>query len=83
MKNIVKGMEHYGWSWWQTGGNCTAYGYEFKDGRTLMLTSLVDELGVPSKWWNEAIVIGLYDSDGDWIEDYEFSSVNEFINEWV
>lgn len=83
MKNINEGMEYYGWSWWQTGGNCTAYGYVFEDGRTLMLTSLEDELGVPTRWWNEAIVIGLYDPDGDWIEDYEFSSVNEFINAWI
>lgn len=86
-------MAHLGWYEWQTGGGCTAYGYNLPDGgpfnspnwdgRYLLLTDL-GGCEMPTRW-DDKVMVGLYDSETGDPLDYvhEFESLVEFLREWA
>lgn len=55
-----------GFTIWHTGGGCTAWTQEAPDGRYILITG--PDATCPEADDDE-IVVGLYDSDGDWIEE--------------
>ncbi|CAO0822471.1 hypothetical protein DFAR_3060044 [Desulfarculales bacterium] len=83
-------MTNLGWRYWQTGGGCTAWGYNIEPGedqgiacgRYLLMTSVVHDCSAPDTLKGERILVGLYDQDGEYVEYHEFLSVEEFLEAW-
>jgi hypothetical protein len=66
-------MHGHGFTEWQTGGGCTAYGTTYESGHYVLIT---DNGGasVPEDI-NENCIVGLYDDDGQTVISWEADSV--------
>jgi hypothetical protein len=65
--------EYYGFAVYHTGGGCTAWRRELPDGRYMLLTDVEDGLThVFSD--GEAILLGLYDEEGENISYSELTA---------
>lgn len=70
--------ETYGFSVWDTGGGCKAYGKKVEDGRYILLTNLEGD-DLPSGE-NDAL-IGLYDANGQEISMNKIPSLDDLEND--
>lgn len=89
-EDLTEKMSDLGWYEWQTGGGCTAYGFNLPcggqvfndprwDGRYLLIT---DEGGGCVPTWGDPIIVGLYDLHGEIVETLSFYDIEDFLESW-